>query len=227
MSDVPETPDGAAEATQGVVEHAAPETTTPPWGDDFQPEKAWGTIENLRRREKELEQSERELKALRSDPDRFREFASQHGYEFEEEPVEEPVYDEGYDPVAAKVDALEQKIQQQEIAQTVKAIESHIDELASSAGVKLTARERQLVFQQSVSDGQPISEARTEQTFRDHVEWVKQLRDEGREEFIQSKRAPTPPPTGTSGEPQFDHSSPAAREARMAAIIQARMDAEG
>jgi hypothetical protein len=58
MSETPiETP---AEPTDSVP--VAPEEpkadAAPPWGDDFDPERAWKTITNLRAREKELSQSQ-------------------------------------------------------------------------------------------------------------------------------------------------------------------------
>lgn len=52
-----------AQATQPVPPPPAatqPETPaeTPPWGDDFDPDRAWGTIKNLREREKELSKNQ-------------------------------------------------------------------------------------------------------------------------------------------------------------------------
>lgn len=53
---MPET-EAAPEATQETPEPAAaaPETETPPWGDDFDPEKAWSLIQNLRSDKEKLQ----------------------------------------------------------------------------------------------------------------------------------------------------------------------------
>lgn len=43
----------------GAAQQAGQTPQTPPWGDDFDPERAWNTIQKLREREKELEKQPR------------------------------------------------------------------------------------------------------------------------------------------------------------------------
>lgn len=40
---------------------------TPPWGDDFNPERAWSTIQNLRKVEDNAKELDKELKQLKSE----------------------------------------------------------------------------------------------------------------------------------------------------------------
>lgn len=55
---MPENTDASTEPEAGTVTEpaaAAPETETPPWGDDFDPEKAWSLIQNLRSDKEKLQ----------------------------------------------------------------------------------------------------------------------------------------------------------------------------
>lgn len=65
VSDEPIQADEAETDTQGDVTSDAP--TTPPWGDDFQAEKAWSTIQAQRAAEKELKSELQRLKRLEED----------------------------------------------------------------------------------------------------------------------------------------------------------------
>lgn len=48
----------AAQAPAAPAQPQQPAAETPPWGDDFDPARAWQTITNLREREKELSKSQ-------------------------------------------------------------------------------------------------------------------------------------------------------------------------
>lgn len=233
MSDVPETPnDGAVEAAEAAaVDTSSAPASTPPWGEDFNAERAWSTIQTQRAAEERLQA---ELKSLRSDPDAAARFvAEHHGWEFDSD---EPEYDDTQDPgleddpyrsLEERLEKQEQWRQQQEMERTARDINDHIAELAKGTdGVKLSDRDRQIIFQQAVADGQ-ISPASTERAFNDHLEWLKSARDEWQRDYLESKRGEMPPPTGTAGEAQFDRNDPQAREARMAAILQAHVEGEG
>jgi len=226
MSDVPETPDvGAAEAAQGAVEQQqveAPATERPAmpdgWTGEFDPHRAKATIERLR-------EFERQVNTLSSDPDAAARFlAEKHGFEFaDDEPDYDPQDDalpEEDDPVAAKVAELEQYVQQQQIEQATKAINDHIAELAGADGVKLTDRDKQIIFAEAVS-GQQVSPEQTEKAFKEHVAWLKQRDEQVLEAYRQSKRAPAPPPAGQEGEPKHDPWDSEARVARIAARLTA------
>lgn len=50
-----------SQAQDGSEMESVPDASSPPWGDDFNAEKAWGLVTHLRGREKELQAREREL----------------------------------------------------------------------------------------------------------------------------------------------------------------------
>lgn len=128
---------------QGTVEPdaAPPETPAeateeaPPWGDDFDPQRAWNTIQTQRARETQLEQ---QIKALREDPQALNEFLSELGYELPDDEDdtdedefldEDPDDDDEDDPLAARLKALEQKLAEQEQKEAAKAEEAVLNQM--------------------------------------------------------------------------------------------------
>ena len=240
MTDVPETPDalrsnGAAEAPQSG---ANSDSTTPPWGDDFNPERAWSTIQNLRAREKELSPYEKQLEKLRSDDEAFLEFARERGFYVDTgEPVDDDVlqgdqYQPDYsqefggepDPlqeVMTRQQQLEQWMIQQEGEKLASKVENHIDHLATEAKVELSDYERSQLFQAAVNVPKEISDRKTKQLFDQHVQWAKEREDAVIKRYLDSKRAPEQPPAGQAGEPAPDPRDDKARKQRIAARIQA------
>lgn len=61
----PETTPETPETPEGTATPPKPESSeTPPWGDDFDAERAWKTIQNLRKEEKELKAYKAEQERL-------------------------------------------------------------------------------------------------------------------------------------------------------------------
>lgn len=196
MSDEPTT---ATEPTdeptaQGTVEPdaAAPETTTavtedaPPWGDDFDPQRAWNTIQTQRARETELEQ---QFKALREDPKALSEFLSELGYELpdDDDDTDEDTFleddpDED-DPLAARLKDLERKLAEREQKESAQAEEAQLNQMLEGVEKQFASISPDIDEQQKV---QLLNDARllplTEQGLPD----VKAAH-EAREAFIQSQ----------------------------------------
>ncbi len=81
--------DTETEAEETTGAQGATEDTHP-WGDDFDPARAWSTIQQQREAENNLKNENRTLKEqaefasrLREDPQALREFLEEQGYEFE------------------------------------------------------------------------------------------------------------------------------------------------
>ena len=108
MSDQTETTEADATVTEDAEQSTATEQTTPPpWGDDFNPERAWQTITHLRDRERELEKDAKEFQRLQNDPEAQREWLITNGYEIEEE-TEAPEGTDQQPPFDPRVDDIEQ-----------------------------------------------------------------------------------------------------------------------
>lgn len=98
MSDHTATDDTEVETTDAPVDEQATGTEeTHPWGDDFDPARAWNTIQQQREAEKTakaeadaLREDAEFAKALRNDPAALRSFLEEQGFEVDEE-------DDGYD----------------------------------------------------------------------------------------------------------------------------------
>lgn len=220
MSDVPETPvDGVAEAAQGAVDTQAdtPASDRPVmpdgWTGEFDPHRAKATIERLR-------EFERQVNNLSSDPDAAARFlAEKHGFEFaDDEPDLEDTFEEtGEDPYVRDIAELKAWKEQQEIERVEAAIANHVNELTADSD--LTVEEKQWIFEQAKAPG--FTEKRTEQIAKQFIDRMKQRDEAAIKRYLDSKKAPSPPPTGTSGEQQIDPFDSNARKARMAALLSA------
>lgn len=118
------------------------------------------------------------------------------------DPTPEEEYD---DPYAAKLSEYEKQIaelsqwkQQQEAEKAAISIRSHVDSLASQAGVELTDRDKEIIFSQAVG-GDSINPEATEAAFKAHLEWRNALL-----ESVAHRETPDRPGTGQAAIKQFD-----------------------
>lgn len=206
------------ETAQAAVE---PTSETPvPWGDDFNPERAWKTITHLRDREKELEKQAREFERLQQDDSAFKEFVSQRGYEIPDDEIEEPDDFPTDQPTSdPRVDEIYQWKQQQEVDKALTAFHSDIDAKAEKAGVNVDQVDRDWLLQESIKGG--FTPDAVNKAFDSLAERNKQLEQAAIERYIASKRAPTPPQPGKAGAPEFDPRDSKARLARLEALVAA------
>lgn len=209
----------SAEAAQSAVESVS--SSPPPWGDDFNPERAWQTITHLRDREKELESDAKAFKRLQDDEDARRDLLSQWGYEIdegqqeEEEELEEETPAPQLDP---RVDAL--------IAERAQeAFERDLTKFAGDREVSPQAHD--WIESQTLKNG--ASPEALEKATKAWFEFEDGLTTKARESYLQSKQTPTrPPQPGKAGEAEFDRKAATStqrrlnREARIAAALEAQ-----
>jgi hypothetical protein len=222
VSDLPNDPaDAPVETAQAAVEPTTSEAPVP-WGDDFNPERAWKTITHLRDREKELEKQAKEFERLQQDDSAFKDFVSQRGYEIPDEEPEEPEYDLNEDPTAdirKTVDELRQWREQQEVDKALTAFNKDIDAKATEASVNLDKVDRDWLLQESIKGG--FTTDAVNNAFSQLAERNKQLEQAAVERYLASKRAPTPPQPGKAGAPEFDPRDRRARQAHFEALVAA------
>ena len=221
MSDDPVMADVSADAAQG----ADADSTPVPWGDDFNPEKAWRTITHLRGREKELETEAKAWKRFREDEEYRRQQLGELGYEFDEEDLEDEDDFEDPEPAAIpkqlqkELDDLKSWRSQQEQREARQAFDSHLDRLAAQSEVELSAFEKRSVLAASIENG--FTPDATEQAFKDLVEWRSGFEKQVIDRYGKSKQAPnTPPQPGKAGEQSVDLTDRKARRAHFAAIAE-------
>jgi hypothetical protein len=130
-----------------AAQDAATEQASPPWGDDFDAQRAWDTITKLRAFEKPA----REFERIKSDEDARAEFLKELGYEFAEDDEpdtpDEELFDDD-DPVAPlneKLTQLEQWKQQQEAKEAAAAIRSDLDTFNEGSDWELDDDDRQAI----------------------------------------------------------------------------------
>lgn len=112
-ADEPEVVEPAEQSESVADEAVSSQESPPPWGEDFDPQRAWSTIQHQRQREVELEQQVKEFSRLREDPDALNQFLSELGYELADtDEDEDPEFDP--DDPFQKLEALEQKILERE-----------------------------------------------------------------------------------------------------------------
>ena len=196
----------------------APDTTPPPWGDEFDPARAWQTITHLRDREKELESEAKQAKALREDPNALREFLADLGYELPDEDPEDDIDVDDEDPIAplrSQVQSIQEYIAEQRAERTVDAFAKHLDQLTTDAELQLSDRDKQIVFRDALDLG-GLTKANTEKAFKAHTEWLSELDSRLRQGWQEKKKAPTPATnTGKSATQVPDLDNAAARQAWM------------
>ena len=215
MSDDPTQAAESAEIAQSAVET---ESSPPPWGEDFNPERAWNTITHLRGREKELESEAKQWKQFREDEEFRKQQLAELGYEFEEEPDDEDDYeDEPAQPAQdPRVDAL--------IAE--RAQERYERDLEKFSGDRELSTQAKDWIQYTTARTGNSPEA-LEKAVKAWVEYEDGLRETARRERPKPPTPPSAPQSGRSGEQQFDRKAATAsqraaqRQARMAAAFEA------
>lgn len=224
MSDALDLAAESAEAAQGAVQPDVPsQEAPPPWGEDFNPERAWKTITHLRGREKELESEAKALERLRSgsDPDALREIADAYGFEIPEDDSDVDIPDlEPEDDVRRQVRELAEWREQQEQQKAIDEFRSHVNKLSKDAGLELDDDEVQTVFARSIAKG--FTPDATTEAFQWLTGRYSAVEQKAIEKYLQSKSGvPTPPQPGKAGAPQLDPSDRKARQAHFEALIAA------
>jgi hypothetical protein len=200
VSDDPTIPaDEPVEAAQ-----SAPETTDapPPWGDDFDPARAWKTISHLRSRETELEKQAREYERLRSDPEAQREFLDSLGYEVEDDDLDEPAPQA--DPEAAALKAQLEEIvswkEQREAAEREAAFRKDVTQLATEADVELDESDLEWIAFRASKSGE-VNAASVKTAFDALYERDIARAQRYGERLKNSKKAPVVTPQGAAATP--------------------------
>jgi uncharacterized protein YecE (DUF72 family) len=217
VSDVPETPDGAAQTGEGPVEHAA---ESPPWGDNFNPERAWSTIQDQRRERDQLEAEVKQFRALREDPDAQRAFLEELGYEIPDDEPEQPDWaqeDDYADPTEARIAQVEDRLSQIQQQEEMQQIAAHVAELTQDSGLDLDTQK--YLFEIATQPG--YNPQRTEKIVKQHIAAVKAAEERAIEQYRESKRTQTPPPPGTAGEPAPDLKDDKARREYLGRLVDA------
>jgi hypothetical protein len=200
------------ETAQDAVEPNEPVAEAPaPWGDDFNPDRAWRTITHLRDREKELEKQAKEFERLRNDPDAFREFVSELGYELPEDD-DEPDTHEQPDFRDPRVDQiLAERDQERRNQQVMEQAAKDVTAIQSEIGRDLTQAELERLGKLAIPDDKGIP--------RVALAWaeIKELELANRK----PQKPARPPATGSQGVEKFDIRDPEQRIKRMAAILEA------
>lgn len=188
--------DLAAESADATAEPGTPAPDAPPpWGDDFNAERAWQTISHLRGREKELESEAKLAKALREDPDALKEFLAERGYELPDDEDDEPdVEFDDEDPIAplrSEMETIKEYIENQKAERTIDAFAKHLDSLSTEAELSLTDREKQIVFRDALDNG-GLTKANTEKAFKAHIEWLRDRESQMRQGWQETKKTTAP-----------------------------------
>ena len=180
--------DGSAESTEAVQETEAADDT-PPWGDDFQPERAWQTITNLRGREKELEPDAKAWKRFREDEEFRNQFLRDElGFEIvdqEDTDEEDEDYgedDQGRDP---RVDSLLEWQRQQ---QAEKEAERFNQDFKEFVGDRELSERAERAIRLEAGAGR-MSPKDLKEAIDGWVAYEDQLRAEARDGYRQSKKA--------------------------------------
>lgn len=202
----------------------APETesSAPPWGEDFNPERAWNTIQAQREENKQLKQSEADAKAyraLREDPEAFQAFLDEQGYEVADdgEPeapdddTDDEDEDEYLDPLEQRLMQLEQaeqaRLEQQEQAREKAELDrlvTNVEQQFTQIGKEFDDDDKQFFVNDSrrfppLEDGSPDIKASYEAELARFHKWQKGWAD--------TKKGAVVPGAGTPGTqaPNFDN----------------------
>lgn len=220
----PEVPDNP------VAEEQAPtadeqQSPSPPWGEDFDAERAWSTIQTQRQAEKDLKAQVGEYEALLADPDAL---LSRLGYETvtDEDPQAPAGGEQEYDPLAeirGQVDQIQGTLAQQQAQEIHRELGDHIDTLLGESDLKLTKKQRAAIAAEAWNDGDP-SPAHTAQVVKDWADDLAAYRDEAVSGYRKSKRAPRAAPQGQPGSKQIDFSNEEERQRMFAELMAAEGD---
>jgi hypothetical protein len=152
-------------------------SSPPPWGEDFNPERAWNTISHLR----SFEDDAKTFRKLKEDPEARNDFLRGLGYEVEDPDAPEaeatPEWEAEEDPIAREVAELrewrDQQVQAQEKAEVQNlwvGWESYIKEQAKEAGVELSKRDiKALRVDCTANNGRPIPADKASGIFKEYA----------------------------------------------------------
>jgi hypothetical protein len=213
-----ERPDEAVTDAQGAV---TSEEAPPPWGDDFDPARAWKTITHLRDREKELESSHKTLRQLEDDEEARIEWLKQHGYEIEAD--EEPVPGEDFEddePEDSRLKEYEQQlkqhqewIQRQEAERAMQAFQKDLEQMTPE-GVELDEDDRQIILDRALKHKDGWNRDTTQEALTWLLGRYEKRESAAIERLKGSKRAPHVSSGGKAGKgPQPDLDTEAGRAA--------------
>lgn len=223
MSD-PTQADQSAETAQGAVE------STHPWGDDFQPERAWGALQNSRATEKELKERLQSEQSVWDDEDALlARIAEKYPHLVaEEESSDDTINPDDYeDPSQAELAQVRQELaqvqewrQQQEYQAARVKYDQHYSELASKAkaehGVELPAEVfADAVLSAASNDPKGVRNDTVEAAFNKLVDWAKAQRPQDQT----PPSVPSPPPSGRQGAVDHKPGDRKSRQERMAAAM--------
>lgn len=199
QSDVPAIEPGEA------AQDAATESASPPWGTDFDAERAWKTIQTLRPFEKQAKEFER----IQSDEQARAEWLKSLGYELaddEDEDSEEELFedDDPVKPLNEKLTRLEQWQEKQEAKEMAVQIRTDLDDINKDSDWDLDDEDRQDIVSRAARDPKGFNRDALERAHKAFTERLARAEKRNTEQYRNSKKAPTPPPTGKAGEQAFD-----------------------
>lgn len=184
----PPTPEEESQSVETTEEQPSP-----PWGDDFDAQRAWSTIQNLRGVEKEYKEFQQNLR----DPEKGPELLGEYGYELEADDgedadewdddqfgLEDEVPQE--DPNAKRLEELEAHIQRLDEQEDIKEFTSHLDDLAKDDEVELSDRDREYLFLASQKLG--FNPEATEKAWKEWVDGRKQYEQSVIEKYVGGKK---------------------------------------
>ena len=212
--------DLAAESADATAEPGTPAPDAPPpWGDDFDADRAWKTISHLRGREKELESEAKRYKALTEDDNALREFLAEKGYELPDDDEPDPDdFESEDDPLAdlrSEVQSIKEFHEAQKAERAVDAFAKHLGELSTGAEIELSDRDKQIVFRDALDMG-GLTKANTEKAFKAHTEYLRSYESRVRQGWQESKKTTAPAvKSGTSATQVPDLDDPQSRVAWM------------
>lgn len=196
---------------QGEVEESSP-----PWGEDFQPEKAWKTITTQRESERELKERLKQEQSVWDDEDALRERLKAAGFEIaeDEEDVDDDedlasYEDESQSEYDKRIAALEAREQERQANAAVQQFKDHVNELAAKAEIELDDDDVEFLFTKSVNQG--FTEKATEAAFEKYVERQKFREAQILERYRGSKKAPHISSSGQAASKTVDLDDPRAR----------------
>lgn len=175
-------------------------TDSPPWGEDFDAQRAWNTIQTLRGEVKEAKQGAQEVdvETLLRDPQRYAEVLDALGLEeVDEDPDQYDEDEEFVDPYEQRLSGVEEQMARQQEMDDLRAFSSHLQTLAQGAEVELTERDRQVLLNASQEYG--FNPEATEKAFKEYLEERKTFEKRVIEDYIKSKKnAPHVSTVGTN-----------------------------
>jgi hypothetical protein len=212
-----ERPDEAPADAQGAVQA---ETSSPPWGDDFDADRAWRSIQAGRETEKELKERLRAAEAAWDDEDAaYQRVSEKYKHWLEDdgsvESDDDDEYEDDDDPREAQLKELadrqaahDQWITEQKDQAQLRAYHADVDTVQAEKEVEFDQDDRVLIAQKAASynnDGKPFTKKELEKA----VDWLiardERVAQARLDRLKSSKRAPHVSAGGNAGKgPQPD-----------------------